>query len=65
VMRVMESTVNGTRLALRRGDITSASTDAFVNAANPGLTDGGAEEAQASSTRCCVFARATGCPWRP
>jgi O-acetyl-ADP-ribose deacetylase len=37
----MERTINGTKLALVQGDITLESTDAIVNAANPGLMGGG------------------------
>lgn len=37
----MEVTINRTRLSLVQGDITTQSTDAIVNAANPSLMGGG------------------------
>jgi O-acetyl-ADP-ribose deacetylase (regulator of RNase III) len=37
----MESIIDGARLTLRQGDVTNESTDAIVNAANPGLMGGG------------------------
>jgi len=37
----METTINQTKLSLTQGDITKQTTDAIVNAANPGLMGGG------------------------